>query len=567
MIFGKSKKTKIGDLLVDQSLITTDQLSEALAIQKEKGGKLGDVLTGLGYITEINFSKVLAAQLNIPFIDLREHSFKENLVQKLPEKISRRLAAIILDTIEEGYLVGMVDPSDLMAYDEITKVLNSKIETAVILQSDLSHVLNAIYRKTEDISSFAKALKDELHQNEEKTEEVKSISANAAPVIKLLESIFEDAIQMRASDIHIEPDETVLRIRQRVDGILHENIIPGKEIASPLILKIKLMAEMNISEKRMPQDGRFRVNVKNKNIDVRAAIMPVHFGEAAVFRLMDQSKGIVKLDNLGMPEDTLLRIKKLINKPNGIILITGPTGSGKTTTLYSMLNDLNTPDRKIITIEDPVEYLLPRVNQVQVNNTINLSFSAILRSVLRSDPDIIMIGEMRDEETVKIGLRSAMTGHLVFSTLHTNDSISSAVRLVDMGAEGFLVGGALRGVLAQRLIRKICDNCIEPYEATEQEKSLIYGLFGKEQEPFAFKQGKGCSRCNQSGYYGRIGIYEFLEITPDLADVLRTNDTNLFIKAARAQPNFQTLSQVIFSKALEGITTVTEVFRISGELI
>ncbi len=566
MIFGKTKKIKIGDLLIEAGKITQDQLNEALNVQKEKGGKIGDVLVHLGCLTELDFAQMLGKQLNVPFIDLREYSFRSEVVQKLPEKIARRYGSILLDTVASGYLVGMADPSDLAAYDALTQILNSHVETAIVLQSDLNHVFNAIYRKTEDISSFAKELKDEIQQGEDKTEEVKSISANAAPVIKLLDSIFEDAVQMRASDIHIEPDENALRIRQRVDGILHENIIPGKEIASALVLRIKLMAEMNISEKRLPQDGRFRVTVKDKNIDVRAAVMPVHFGEAVVFRLMDQSKGIVKLDKLGFPKAMLTKIKNIISRPNGIILVTGPTGSGKTTSLYSMLNELNTADRKIITIEDPVEYVLPRVNQVQINNSIDLNFAAVLRATLRHDPDVIMVGEMRDEETVKIGLRSAMTGHLVFSTLHTNDAASCAVRLIDMGAEGFLVAGALRGILAQRLARKICDGCITSYMPTEQEKAWIYGLTAKEHSTFSFKIGKGCSRCNQSGYLGRIGVYEYLEITPELADILRTNDTNAFIKATRTQVGYQTLTQFIFDKASEGITTLAEVFKITGEV-
>ncbi len=566
MLFGKPKKIKIGDLLIEVGKITQDQLNEALNTQKESGGKIGDVLIHLGYLKEMDLVQVLAKQFNVPFIDLREYHFKQDVVQRLPEKVARRYGTILLDTVVGGYLVGMADPSDLSAFDALTQILNGRVEVAIVLQSDLNHVFNSIYRKTDDISSFARALKDEIQGSEGQTEEVKSISANAAPVIKLLDSIFEDAIQMRASDIHIEPDEKSLRIRQRVDGILYENIIPGKEIASALVLKIKLMGEMNISEKRLPQDGRFRVTVKDRIIDVRAAIMPVHFGESVVFRLLDQSKGIIKLDQLGFPEVMLKRIKDLINKPNGIILVTGPTGSGKTTSLYAMLNELNTADRKIITIEDPIEYVLSRINQVQINMSIDLSFANVLRAALRHDPDIIMVGEMRDEETVKIGLRSAMTGHLVFSTLHTNDATSCAVRLIDMGAEGFLVAGALRGILAQRLARKICDGCMISYVPTEQEQAWVYGLTAKAHSEFSFKVGKGCSRCNQSGYLGRIGVYEFLEITPNLSDILRSSDTMAFIKAAREQQGYKTLTQFIFEKAAQGITTLSEVFKITGEV-
>lgn len=564
MIFGK--KTKIGDSLIQLELVTREQVDEAVNVQKEKGGKLGDLLVQLGYVSEIDLAKALAKQLSIPFVDLREYPLNQSIVKKLPEKIARRYSVIPLDAVEGGYLVGMVDPADLIAHDTIAKHMNAKIERAIILQNDLTTVLNSIYRKTSEISSFANALKDEIKQDESE-EEVKSINANAAPVIKMLDSIFEDAIQMRASDIHIEPGEDMIRLRQRIDGVLHESSIPAKEIAAALVLRIKLMAEMNISEKRLPQDGRFRVTIRDRIIDVRASIMPTHFGEAVVFRLLDQSKGLIKLEQLGMPPDLFMQIKKLIAQPNGIILVTGPTGSGKTTTLYSMLNDLNTPDRKIITIEDPVEYVLPRVNQVQVHSAINLTFSTVLRATLRNDPDVIMVGEMRDEETVKIGLRSAMTGHLVFSTLHTNNAASCATRLLDMGAEGFLVAGALRGVLAQRLARKICDGCAEPYTPTEQEKAWIIGITSKEYSSFSFKTGKGCGRCNQTGYMGRMPIYEFLLITPELADILRTGDTNFFMKKVREQSDFKTLSQFVFERAAEGVTTLSEVFKISGEVL
>ncbi len=563
MAFAGLRKIRLGDVLINAGRITAEQLKEALDMQTESGGKLGDILIQHNFVSEANLIQALSQQLNISFIDLKKYQIKADIIQKLPERIARRHRIILLDIVEGNYLVGMADPTDLMAYDELSRILSGTLVVSIVSENDLLRVFDLVYRRTEDITSFAAALKEEIKAEE--VPEIEVISAEAAPVSRLLDSIFEDAVQVGASDIHIEPGENQLRIRQRIDGVLHEHIIPGKEIMSALVLRIKLIGNMNISEKRIPQDGRFAIVVKGKQIDVRVAIMPVHFGEAAVLRLLDQTKGLLKLDQLGMKENILLKVRTLIHKPNGMILVTGPTGGGKTTTLYAILNELNTEETKIITIEDPVEYVLPRINQVQVNTIVDLTFANVLRASVRHDPDIIMVGEMRDEETVRIGLRAAMTGHLVFSTLHTNDAISSTVRLMDMGAEGFLVAGALRGVLAQRLVRRICEICRTEYTPTVADKAWMEGVFGAKQSSFAFKQGAGCSRCNKSGYRGRIGIYEFLEITPELADALRVSDGNLFTHTAKLQPGFKSLAQSAFELASQGITTLSEVFKITGE--
>ncbi len=564
---GSLRKLKIGDMLVQAGHITSDQLQKALNEQREHGGKLGDILIEMKFIKEGVLVKTLSEQLKIPYIDLKQYDIKQEVIQKLPERIARRFRVILLENANGNYLVGMADPTDLVAYDELVRVLNGSIQIALVLENDLLRIFDLVYRRTEDIASFAKALKEEIVESKEEPEVVEAISADAAPVVKLLDSIFEDAVQMGASDIHIEPDDKVLRIRQRIDGVLHEHIIPSKEIVAALVLRIKLIANMNISEKRLPQDGRFAMVVKGHNIDIRVAIMPTHYGESVVMRILDQGKGILELDQLGMERKLLEKVNYLIHRPNGMILVTGPTGSGKTTSLYAMLNALNTEAKKIITIEDPVEYVLPRVNQVQVNTAIHLDFADILRAVVRHDPDIVMVGEIRDSETVEIALRAALTGHLVFSTLHTNDAVSSTVRLIDMGAEGFLVAGALRGVLAQRLVRKICDACIENYTPNEHEKMWIAGFLGTAEQSFSFKHGAGCSRCNRSGYRGRIGVYEYLEISVELADALRANDTNLFMHLAKSQPGFTPLVKGAFEYAVAGITTLTEVFRLSGELV
>ena len=358
----------------------------------------------------------------------------------------------------------------------------------------------------------------------------------------------------------------MLRIRQRVDGVLQESIIPGRQIIDALVLRIKLIAKLNISEKRVPQDGRFHISVKNREIDVRVSTMPVQFGESVVMRLLDQSQGILSLTKIGMPPSILAKIQFYIKRPHGLILLTGPTGSGKSTTLYAILNELNDKTKKIITIEDPVEYTLPRVNQVQINTSIDLTFARVLRSALRQDPEIVMIGEMRDEETARIGLRAALTGHLVLSTLHTNDSISSAMRLLDMGAEGYLVAAALRLVVAQRLIRTLCDSCAVTALPSMDELELLRLLIGNIEPSWQFKKGKGCSRCNGLGYSGRVGVHELLEIDYPLADALRSGDSNKFASLAAQQKDFKPLVKSAFAYAIDGRTTLEEVFRLAGEV-
>lgn len=355
--------------------------------------------------------------------------------------MARRFRAIVLAERNGELLVGMADPLDIFAYDEIVRILKQPIKQAVVRESELLSTLDLVYRRTEEIASLAEELEDELDDDAFDLADLTAESSSEdAPVVKLLKTLFEDAVQARSSDIHIEPDESVVRIRQRVDGVLQEQVMKEKRVNAALVLRLKLMAGLNISEKRLPQDGRFNVRVKGRSIDVRVSTMPVQYGESVVMRLLDQSQGMLNLESTGMPPELLARFRRMIQRPHGMILVTGPTGSGKTTTLYGALSELNRPEVKIITAEDPVEYRLPRVTQVQVNPKIGLEFSDVLRAALRQDPDVILVGEMRDSETVEIGLRAAMTGHLVLSTLHTNDSISSAMRLIDHGGGTFSGG-------------------------------------------------------------------------------------------------------------------------------
>ena len=468
---------------------------------------------------------------------------------------------------EAGILVGMADPTNIFAYDELSQILNEPIRMAIVRESDLLQTIDTVYRKTEAISEFAEELRVELAGGDvDLGELVASAGVADAPVVKLLQSLFEDAMQIGSSDIHIEPDEKVLRIRQRVDGILQEHTMDETSIAPALVLRLKLIAGLNISEKRLPQDGRFSIRVNDNNIDVRISTMPVFYGESVVMRLLDQTGGIIDIDNLGMQEPMSARIKNLIKRPHGMFLVTGPTGSGKTTTLYAALTLLNVPEKKIITVEDPVEYRLPRVNQVQVNTTIDLTFARVVRTMLRQDPDIVLIGEMRDEETAEIALRAAMTGHLVLSTLHTNDAISTVNRLLDMGIRSYLLASALHAILAQRLVRRICSSCIEDTELDHQQAAWVQAHGRDSLKNVTFKKGVGCNYCNYNGYSGRIGVYELLDFDQNLTDALSHSDLPGFERLARENLGSKSLDSVALESAVAGITTVDEVLRISADI-
>jgi MSHA biogenesis protein MshE len=557
-------KMRLGDLLVHEHIITNEQLMQALNSQKSTGRKLGDTLIELGYIGERQLQEFLAQQLNVPFLDISQRRIPSEVALLLPEVHARRLRALIIEDQGGSVLLGMSDPADLSGLDQLEQILApKKINLAVVMESQLYQAFDALYRRTADIESFASQLEEEYEQTTDFDLSSTFLDDSGdATVGKLLQSVFEDAVQMRASDIHIEPDENLLRIRQRIDGVLQENILKENKIASAMVLRLKLMAGLDISEKRLPQDGRFNLQIKGHNIDVRMSTMPVQHGESVVMRLLDQSAGLLSLDQTGMPADLVARVRHQITRPHGMVLVTGPTGSGKTTTLYGALSELNQSTKKIITVEDPVEYRLPRINQVQVAPKINLNFSTVLRTALRQDPDIIMVGEMRDHETVEIGLRGALTGHLVLSTLHTNDAITSALRLIDMGAAGFLVGSSLRAVIAQRLVRKICEHCGEDHTPDSQEMMWLTHLAGDEATTVTYKKGRGCQSCQYSGYKGRIGVFELLEMNEPMMAALKRDDPEAFTELAKANPTFTPLAQAAFSYAKQGIISVEEVLRL-----
>ena len=559
-------RKRLGDLLVEEGVISNDQLMAALKNQKSKGIKLGASLIDLGYINEEQLLKFLAKQLNIPFYDLSKVKIDPAAVQLIPEVQARRLRALCIHAEPDRATVVMSDPADLNAMDSVAALLMPReIEFAVAKESQLLTSFGQLYRKTKEIESFASQLQEEYKASDFEMGAAAEAegSENEATVVKLLRMIFEDAVQVHASDIHIEPDEKVLRIRQRIDGVLHETDLNEVGIAPALVLRLKLMSGLNISEKRLPQDGRFKIRARGHDVDVRISTLPIQNGESVVMRLLDQTSGLLNLNDVGMPPQILEKFRRELHRPHGLILVTGPTGSGKTTTLYGALSELNEPGTKIITAEDPVEFRLPRVSQVQINASIGLDFSRVLRACLRQDPDIILVGEMRDKETCEIGLRGAITGHLVLTTLHTNDAVSSALRLMDMGAPGYLVAAALRVVIAQRLVRRICPDCKEEYVPDESDRRFIDDVIGPGASQHVFYHGRGCQSCNYTGYKGRIGVFEILDLKGEMMDALRAEDTERFSRAANADPDYVPLSHMAYDYALQGITSLDEVLRLA----
>lgn len=564
----RRQKIRIGDLLVQNKVIAESQLAQALAEQKKTGRKLGRVLIDLGFLDEDRLLEFLAQQLGTQLIDLKHFKFKAETVRLLPETHARRFRALVLAESQKDVLVGMADPTDIFAYDELARLLKKPVRAALVREADLLLAIDLVYRRTAEISTLAGELGDELAAGDYDLAQLAGGDAlTDVPVIKLLQTLFEDALQVGASDIHIEPDEKVLRIRQRVDGVLQEQILDGARIAGALVTRLKLMSGLDISEKRLPQDGRFSIKVKHATLDVRLSTMPVQFGESVVMRLLNQAAGLLPLEQLGMPDEVRQRFERLIKRPSGMVLVTGPTGSGKTTTLYSALHTINNEEVKIITVEDPVEYRLPRINQVQVHPRIGLDFARVLRTALRQDPDVLMVGEMRDEETVGIGLRAAITGHLVFSTLHTNDAVATVTRLLDMSAAGYLLASALHAVLTQRLVRRVCDSCTIEHKPTPQQQAWITAqLGGALPAETAFRRGQGCTYCNNSGYRGRIGVYELLEFDAAMTDALRRSDSGAFATAAGQHPGYRPLVQSALAYAMEGVTSLDEVLRLTGDV-
>lgn len=562
---GRPEKLRLGDVLVQQRLISQEQLQQTLELQQQTGRKVGRLLIESGVITEELLADALARQLRVPFVNLKTYPFRGDVVKLLPESAARRFRALVLEDKGDSLLVAMADPLDLFAYDEITRLLKRNVAIAAVPESQLALACDRLYRRTEEISGLARALEKDLGDAVDFGELTASAGAEGAPVVRLLQSLFEDATQVGASDIHIEPLESGLQIRVRVDGVLQTQTQAEKRIGAALAQRIKLMAGLDISEKRLPQDGRFSVRLKEQTIDVRLSTMPSTYGESVVMRLLSLDGGVRRLDSIGMPPAMLQRFRMLLGRTSGLILVTGPTGSGKSTTLYAALAEQNAGELKIITVEDPVEYRLPGITQVQVNDKIELTFSKVLRSTLRQDPDVILVGEMRDAETAEIGLRAAITGHLVFSTLHTRDAASTPFRLLDMGVPPYMVATSLQAVVAQRLVRLNCDICSEPHEPDAHESVWLRSQLGSEQT-LVVKRGRGCSACNGTGYAGRQGVYEMLEMDAELTQAASRSDPAAFLQAARARLAGHTLTHHALELVRQGRTSLAEAMRVGYDL-
>jgi MSHA biogenesis protein MshE len=558
----KREKLRLGDVLVQQQLISAEQLTAALDQQRATGKKLGRLLIEAGLITEEALAHGLARQLRVAVVNLKSFPLKSETVRLLAESPARRHRAIVLEDKGEHLMVGFVDPLDLVAYDDLTRLLKRSIRIAVVAESQLGPALDRHYRRTEEITGLAKALEKDIGDAVDFGTLQAAVGQEGAPVVRLLQSVFEDALQVGASDVHLEPQETGLAIRSRIDGVLQTQTQADKRIAAALAQRLKLMAGLDISEKRLPQDGRFTLRLRERNIDVRLSTLPCQYGESVVMRLLGHGDAVRRLDAVGMPADMLTRFREILGRSAGMVLVTGPTGSGKTTTLYAALAELDAEQQKIITVEDPVEYRLPGLTQVQVNDKIELSFARVLRATLRQDPDVILVGEMRDPETAEIGLRAAITGHLVLSTLHTRDAVSTPFRLLDMGAPPFMVASSLQAVIAQRLLRATCDNCAEPHPPTPQESAWLLAVGGEGAAGLVSKRGRGCSVCNGTGYSGRIGVYEMLEMDAALAQAATQADPGAFTRLAGEQLRGRTLAHRALDLVRAGRTSIAEAMRL-----
>ena len=558
------KPARLGEWLLEQGQISAEQLKNALAEQKRTGRPLGKVLVENGYISDEQIARAIASQMGLPFADLRQQEISTDTVSLLSELQARQFRAIVLEDRGETYLVGLCDPSDPRSQDELMRVLRRPIETAVIPTSQFNDALDRYYRKRSQIDEFAKEVEREIDHDsgELRLGELDISGADIdAPVIKLLQTMFEEADRMRASDIHIEPQERKLLVRFRIDGVLYPQLDTDPRVHAALLVRLKLLAGLDISERRLPQDGRFAVRTASNRIDVRLSTMPTQYGESAVMRLLIQSHVVSDLDKLGMSAEMLEKFKAAITAPHGMVLVTGPTGSGKSTTLYCALQKLNQPSVKILTCEDPVEYRIAGVNQVQINEKIDLSYARVLRSFLRQDPDILLVGEIRDQETAEISARAAMTGHLVLSTLHTNDALSAPARLLDLGLPGFMIATTLLCVISQRLVRLICPHCAQP-QLSNVERDWLRQQLGVEKDFSGVLRGTGCLHCNGQGFKGRVAVQELLEITPLLAATLHQGDAALFERQAREQMGGRMLRERTLELVLAGQTTVSEAMNI-----
>jgi type IV pilus assembly protein PilB len=560
------KRVKLGELLVKHEYITRKELEEALNDLKNTDKKIGEILVELGYVKEEDLIEILEFQRGIPHADLDKYFFDPSLAELIPENIARRYLAVPMEKSSQGKLkVVMADPTDLVAIDDLEMLSNFSVEPLYGAPKQIRVAIDRLYGSDdidisniftdfdlEDLEEVSDGQDEEIYEEDQLREMV-----DEAPIIKLANYIISKAYQKGASDIHIEPEEDKIRVRFRIDGVLKKEMTAPKSSHRALVSRIKIIANLDITEHRVPQDGRIKMIFKGEKLDMRVSTLPTIRGEKVVIRLLAQNTSLLDLDNLGLSEYNREKFGSLIQKPNGVLLLTGPTGSGKSTTLFAALNELNSSQINMLTIEDPVEYQIPGINQVQAQPKAGLTFAKTLRSILRQDPDIIMIGEMRDQETAEIAVRSALTGHLVFSTLHTNDAVSSITRLTDMGLAPYLVAASLNGVVAQRLVRKLCPHCKEKRKLDKPDLKYL-GDLEIEEAYFAV----GCEKCNNTGYDGRLAIQEIFEIDNQVKEMISDNNSNEKISEYAKAQGMVTLKEDGIAKLKKGETDVSELKRI-----
>lgn len=560
---------RIGDILIEQGLIAPQQLKEALESQKNGNKKrLGEIFVETGVITREALYDILQYVYETEYVDLSDYVIDPEVISLIPEKVASQFKLIPISKSDDELIIAMANPLDVYAIDFVrghTKI--KKIKSLLAPEEDILNTINSYYELGEYEDIIEKLGTEVVFKEDEEEEDSNKLEAisKEAPIIQLVNILIVQGVKDRASDIHIEPNEKGLLIRFRIDGMLHDVRTLPNTIKSAIVSRIKILAKMDIAERRLPQDGRFQVKFGTREVDLRVSTIPTVFGEKVVLRLLDKSKGLIKLEQLGFIPEQLEEFKSIISKSYGIILLTGPTGSGKTTTLYAALNQVNSKDKNIITVEDPVEYKLNRINQIQIMPKINLTFANTLRSILRQDPDIIMVGEIRDAETAQIAVQAALTGHLVLSTLHTNDAASAITRLIDMDVETFLISSSVIGVIAQRLVRVICEKCKEEYIPG---KDVLSGLDIKANsngdDKIKFYRGTGCSLCKNTGYFGRTSIYELIVLDEEIKALIISKASSNIIKDAAIKKGMKTLKDNGLEKALQGITTIEEVLRVAG---
>lgn len=561
----RGMKKRIGDMLIEERLITQEQLEKALQIAKESGKKIGETLVEIGYTTDEAIMRALSNQLGIEIVSLAGVQIPDDMINLVNATVLRKNRMVPLEYFQGNMnivKVAMADPMDMAAIDDFTIISNMQVEPVLALPSEIMVTLDRYFGNDETMEA-AQKYADERRAIEEASQDTEyDENVNNSPIVKIVNSMIEQAARQRASDIHIEALERVVRVRFRIDGALYEKFTYDIHLLPAIIARLKIIGGMDISEKRKPQDGRITYVVDRVEYDIRASILPTVYGEKCVMRLAQKRMLTKQKSELGFSEEEMRQFDNILKNPNGIILVTGPTGSGKSTTLYTALSELNKEDVNIITVEDPVEANIDGINQVQTNVKADLTFASALRSILRQDPDIIMIGEIRDTETAQIAVQASITGHLVVSTLHTNSSASTLTRLMDMGIESYLLADSMVGVIAQRLVRRLCPECKKTYEASEEEKEILEQPLDK---PLTLYKPCGCDRCNNTGYRGRIGVYEIMTITPRIRHVISKRGTAEQIRDAALQEGMHTLRMSSSKLVLEGITAFSEMVKVSFE--